>query len=394
VKLGEVAEVFNGKTPAQDEQRNQGHPVLKIKDVGEDSSFVGVFDSFVDDKFFEKYKAKCLKEGDTLILNAAHNKEYVGSKEFLVSSFPKNVIPTGEWVVIRSKSQLLDDRFKHYLLSSDMMRARIRRVVKGIHLYPRDLKSLEIHIPPLEMQYKIGRILQNAEETEGLRAQAVELTIQLAQSIFSGIFGDPWKNPKAWKNVLLGDVCEKIQDGTHFSPKEQTGDGDVPYVTAKNIRPWGIDLTDVIYIPRKVHEKIYKRCDPKKGDVIYIKDGVTAGLAKVNTLDFEFSMLSSIAMIRPKPQVLNPYYLEYYLNHPNAFRRIMKRKAGSAITRLILKEIRNIRIHLPPYDIQQEFSQIVKKIEEVTKAQDQSSYHVGNLFSALMQSAVRGELTT
>jgi type I restriction enzyme S subunit len=44
------------------------------------------------------------------------------------------------------------------------------------------------------------------------------------------------------------EICEKIQDGTHFSPKKQLPIGPFPYVTAKNVRPWGLDLENLAYL--------------------------------------------------------------------------------------------------------------------------------------------------
>ena len=77
VPIGEVAEVFNGRTPSKKDKRTSGHPVLKIKDVGLDRRFSGVFDNFVDAGFAVKYTSKWVKENDTLILNSAHNASHV-----------------------------------------------------------------------------------------------------------------------------------------------------------------------------------------------------------------------------------------------------------------------------------------------------------------------------
>lgn len=81
-QLGELADVFNGKTPAKTEQRTAGHPVLKIKDVDENGNFRGSFESFVDPSFAETHAKKKVNAADVLILNAAHNADYVASKVF------------------------------------------------------------------------------------------------------------------------------------------------------------------------------------------------------------------------------------------------------------------------------------------------------------------------
>jgi len=66
--LLDVASIFNGKTPSKDQQREMGHPVLKIKDVSEDGTFTGHFASFVDEEL-----ARLIQRGGELVLTAVHN---------------------------------------------------------------------------------------------------------------------------------------------------------------------------------------------------------------------------------------------------------------------------------------------------------------------------------
>ena len=45
------------------------------------------------------------------------------------------------------------------------------------------------------------------------------------------------KLPEHWAWSAMSKVCDKIQDGTHFSPDQdrQFAEGEYPYVTAKNV---------------------------------------------------------------------------------------------------------------------------------------------------------------
>ena len=65
------------------------------------------------------------------------------------------------------------------------------------------LKKIEIILPPLKTQQKIVSILEKAEETRKLRAQADELTQKLLQSVFLEMFGDPVTNPMGWNTEKL-----------------------------------------------------------------------------------------------------------------------------------------------------------------------------------------------
>ena len=167
----------------------------------------------------------------------------------------------------------------------------------------------------------------------------------------------------SFPRVRLGDVCERIMDGTHFSPKS-TERGEFRYITAKNIKEWGVALNDVTYLSKADHDEIYRRCPVKKGDVLYIKDGATTGVATINPLEEEFSLLSSVAVLRGKEGVLDNRFLVNYLNSPIGKRHMLGMVAGVAITRLTLTKLNDAEIPLPPLEVQKE---IVAEIEGYQK---------------------------
>jgi type I restriction enzyme, S subunit len=161
-----------------------------------------------------------------------------------------------------------------------------------------------------------------------------------------------------WPAVRLDDVCEKITDGTHHSPANSSA-GDFKYVTAKNIKPWGLDLTDVTYVDGNTHREIYSRCDVRKNDVLYVKDGATTGRVALNTLDEEFSLLSSVGVLRPSEKV-KPKYLAYALQAPAVLDRMLGDMAGVAIRRLTIRKLKESTIPLAPLEKQGE---IVAEVE-------------------------------
>lgn len=169
------------------------------------------------------------------------------------------------------------------------------------------------------------------------------------------------KLPNGWKYATLKDVCQKITDGTHHSPPN--GSEGIPYITAKNIRPFHLDLTELTYVSPKDHAEIYKRCDPKLGDVLYIKDGVTMGIAAVNRLPYEFSMLSSVALIRPNQTLLDSDFLAAWLNNPDTLRSVLAVQSGSAIRRIVLNQIEEIKILIPPLASQKQIAAIAQKAD-------------------------------
>lgn len=170
--------------------------------------------------------------------------------------------------------------------------------------------------------------------------------------------------PEGWAWLRADTICEKIQDGTHFSPKVQYSDKSYRrylYVTAKNIRGTGVNLSNISYVDEEFHRMIYKRCNVEKNDVLLIKDGVKTGIATVNQLDQEFSLLSSVALLKPNRKCLNPWYFKNFLNSPIGCKMVTGKMTGTAIKRIILQRIKGTLIAVPPI---KEQAKIVEEVEK------------------------------
>jgi type I restriction enzyme S subunit len=143
--------------------------------------------------------------------------------------------------------------------------------------------------------------------------------------------------PEDWKKTKLAEKLAVLKDGTHFSPQSKSGS--FMYLTSKNIRFGKLDLDNVSYITEEEHQKIYKGSPVKYGDVLLTKDGANTGNAAINSLDFEFSLLSSVAFLRGKSGILLNNYLLHLLLSPIGQAIIKSEMAGQAITRLTLQKI-------------------------------------------------------
>jgi len=244
------------------------------------------------------------------------------------------------------------------------------------------LKEASVPVPPVQEQEKIVAELDCLTGIIEKKKQQLKEQDNLAQSIFYDMFGDPITNEKGWEVKKLGEVCETITDGTHFSPKSYET-GDYKYITAKNIKKDGFDFKGLTYLPKDVHKEIYSRCSPVYGDVLFIKDGATTGIAMINTLHEEFSLLSSVALLRGNKR-LNNRYLRDYLNFPSTFKIVRDDMGGAAITRLTLKKIDKIKIAVPPIDLQDEFAQKIEAIEKQKELIQKSIQETETLFNSRM----------
>ncbi|MDB6170827.1 MAG: restriction endonuclease subunit [Chthoniobacteraceae bacterium] len=169
--------------------------------------------------------------------------------------------------------------------------------------------------------------------------------------------------PEDWRIKSLAGCTTKIQDGTHFSPR--TTEGPFLYVTSKNIRPGRLDLSTAGCISEEEHRSIYSRCDVKPGDVLLTKDGANTGNACLNTEDQQFSLLSSVAVLRADHAENVGGFILQYLMSPSGQKRLKDLMSGNAIPRLTLQKIKAFELPVPPRPQQCRIAEILSTVDEV-----------------------------
>jgi type I restriction enzyme S subunit len=165
--------------------------------------------------------------------------------------------------------------------------------------------------------------------------------------------------PPTWALLPLSDLCSLITDGTHFSPRTQNSG--YPYITVRDLSDGAIDFTNCKFISGDDFETLLKNgCSPQRGDVLFSKDGTVGKVALVNT-DEDFVVLSSLAILRPKSEIVDGRYLALALESPTVLESALGMKTGTAIRRVVLRTLKQLLIPVPPLEEQR---RIVATLED------------------------------
>ena len=284
-------------------------------------------------------------------------------------------------------TNMLEKKYLYYYLKSPVFQGFLLNVgsrAAQAGFNKNDLQDLFIPNLTRNEQVEIVGILERVETVIEARQKELQKLDDLIKARFIEMFGDPIRNPYGWYNDCLNNVCTKINDGTHCSP-ESFDKGDYMYITAKNIKQNGLDLSNVTYVSEKVHKPIYQRCNPEFGDILYIKDGATTGIATINTMKNEFTLLSSVALLKYDRSLINGYYLIHLLNSKEMYSKIRKNMGGAAITRLTIAKIKEIKVIVPPIDLQNQFADFVRQVDKSREEVKKSLEKTQQLYDSLMQ---------
>ncbi|NQW30236.1 MAG: restriction endonuclease subunit S [Ignavibacteria bacterium] len=380
-KLGDVLEIQNGYAFDSKQFSNElGTPLIRIRDI---KSGVRTKTNF-NGQFDKKY---LVESGDYLI---GMDGEF-GCYEW---NGPNALLNQRVCRLHKFTSQL-HPRFVLYGINKYLKAIEdVTAFTTVKHISSTQILKIEIPLPPLPEQQRIVAILDQVfaaiAKAKANAEQNLKNAKELFESYLQGVFE---KKGEGWERIRLGDVC-KINDGTHHSPKN-TAEGQFMYITAKNIKPYHIDLTKISYLTEADHRAIFARCAPVKGDVLYIKDGATAGIAAVNTLDEEFSLLSSVALLKCSAKVLNTF-LVHYMNSTIGKKNFMGYIDGAAITRITLIKMKDVCFSIPSFTTQQT---IVRDLEmlaaETSKLEGIYKSKLSDLEElkkSILQKAFAGEL--
>lgn len=222
----------------------------------------------------------------------------------------------------------------------------------------RDLGSQEIAVPPKKEQKAIADFID--KECARIDSIAADLEKQIAllqqykkslitETVTKGLdksvpmkdSGVEWtsKIPCHWEIKRFKYLCEYITDGSHFSP-EMTDEG-YPYITAADVKGVGLDYDAAKKISQQDFISLQKAgCQPRKGDVLLVKDGATTGRIGMVTSEKPCVVLSSVAILRA-PDNMDARYLRYLMESDFVQAQIQASMAGSAMPRTVLSKIIN-----------------------------------------------------
>ncbi len=204
----------------------------------------------------------------------------------------------------------------------------------------------------------------------------------------------PYKLPDSWVWVKLDNLCSKITDGTHKTPKYT--DSGVPFISVKDIYDNQVSFNNTKFISQEEHNELYKRCNPEYDDILLTKSGTIGRTAVIKTKT-EFSLFVSVALLKNYKNVIDSNYLS--LNIQDFFNKINISQTikGGVIKNYHISDMKEQLIPLPPLEEQQEIVRILDEVlenENKVKELLELEERIDVLEKSILNKAFKGELGT
>lgn len=360
----------------------------------------------------EEYKGGTkFRNGDTIMARITPCLENGKIAKVSVLSDDEVGFGSTEYIVFRAIDGVSDADFLYYLICSPLVRdPAIKSMVgsSGRQRVQTDVvASLNIELPPIEEQRKIGGLLKafddkielNNQINDNLEQQAVVL-FRAWFSTFSLFPSSPRINsefgeiPEDFAVVKVGSlpmlVTDYVANGSFASLKANVNLYQEPNYA------YFIRNTDLksgsfgVYVDQHSYEFLSKST-LYGGEIIISNVGDVGSVFLCPKLDGRMTLGNNIIMLRPEDDHLR-YYLYIWFKYLQGQALIQGIKGGSAQPKFNKTDFKNTSVLIPPKDILTRFHEIVSPMFETISQRQAENTRLADLRDTLMPQLMSGEI--
>lgn len=271
----------------------------------------------------------------------------------------------------------VDYSFLYYALKS----LSYDKYIKGAaipHIYFKDYSCEEIPLPAMEEQRKIAQRLDAVSDLLAKQKQLLAEQDTLIQSLFYDMFGEHQLSQQKEQWNKISDVAVVAGGST---PKTQTSeywDGDLNWFTPAELEncSWY-----VYFSQRKITKAGVKSCHLEEFPINTVLLSSRAPIGKLAIAREAFYCNQGFKNIICG-ETVNPIYLYHLLMYNINYMKSLGK--GATFKEISKKIVEDIKIPVPPLELQEKFAAIVEQIESEKSKIKSAIAETQTLFNALM----------
>ncbi|NMC36268.1 restriction endonuclease subunit S [Candidatus Beckwithbacteria bacterium] len=334
----DIASVTIGEFVHKNKQKSDGeYPVYNGG-----TSETGYYDEFNNTKDKIVISARGANAG---YVNKIHKPFWAGNSCYTVDVVNKTLI---NWVYV------------YYYLKNNQNKLIGEQQKGGIPaVSKKQVENFKIPVPPLEIQDEIVKILNKFTELEAELEAGLEARKKQYEYYRERLLSPD--NKLVINYVSIKDIA---LDSFWIMPSTPpfVADGEIPYITSKNIRKGHINFTDIKHISREDYLDISKNRPIIENDILISMIGTIGEVARVKKDDLEFYG-QNMFLVRLNPSLINTNYFLHFFDSARMKLYFGSIKNNSGQGYLKSKHIDSIQIPLPPLKDQERIASTLDKFD-------------------------------
>ena len=291
--------------------------------------------------------------------------------------------------ILKCKNNIISTKYLYYFLKKyiEVLRSQsIGGVIKYIKLS--NINDAVMPIYNSEYQEKIVKEIEQIENIIDIRNKQLKELENITKSQFVEMFGDPNKNEKNFKTEELKNCILNIENGKSFVCENFARKNEYPAILKLSAVTYGNYNQDENKALNK-QEMFISKNEVHSGDLLFTRKN-TPELVGMSAFVYDTKpnlMLPDIIFRINTLENCNKIYLWQMINHPFFRNKIMAISNGSAksMSNISKENLMNLKIILPPIELQNQFAEIVKQIDKQKFEIENSLKEMQELYESLME---------
>ena len=311
-----------------------------------------------------------------------------------------NKIASTEFLPLVVDESIVDFHYCYYLLRSDRITDYLtgqNTNTSGSHkrIDPDNFFDIEVSLPPLEDQKRIGEVLSNLDMKIDINTSLNHYLEAMAKQLYDYWFvqfdfpdanGNPYKSsggkmiwneklrreiPEGWEDCTLGRYVGRITNGLNPRKNFTLGHGNNYYVTIRSLLGTDIDWDNCDRCDDEALTKINSRSQLTQGDVIFSAIGTIGRTFYIQDFPSNWNISETSFTLRAAESI--PSDLFYcILRSAEIQRQADKNAMGSTLRCLVMDSLLKIPYIWIPENLRVQYAKfvrpILKQINELNKS--------------------------
>ncbi len=305
----------------------------------------------------------------------------------------------GNLTWIKDFKETLLPQFLYYWFRTHEGQKKIDAIAKGTaqKAVPiAGIKTLEISLPPVDVQRQIADILTTYDSLIENNQKQIKLLEEAAQRLYKEWFVDlrfpgyettPIVDgiPEGWEVCKFSEIASIMSGGTPKTEVKEYYEGDIPFYTPKDSDGSFFVFDTITHISEAGLEHCNSQYYPE-GTVIITARGT---VGKTTILAVPMAMNQSCYALKCD-ELNSPYYLFFSLNKEVDSLKTMAN--GGVFNTIIVKTFDSISLTIPTQKVLSAFNAVVSSIMQQIKAKMKQNIHLAEARDRLLPKLMSGEL--
>lgn len=394
-KISDLCDFQNGYAFNSSDYVEEGMPIIRMSNISIDGNLNLTSENT---KYYPREKVEILKKyvlnkNDVVMAMTDMTKDMgIIGKTAIIDEDNKYLLNQRVGRLIIKNPKILDYKYLHRYTNSPRFLDYAKQQCSGgvqLNLSTKAILNHKIILPStIEEQQEIVQVLDTMNDIIRLRKECISHAQDLIPALFQEMFGNPLTNDKNLPIVRIDTVTKVVSGGTPSTQNSEYWDGDIIWLTPKDLS--GYNSMYISKGERNITDLGYKKSSAQmmpKGSVLFTS---RAPIGYVAIADTDLCTNQGFKSFIPTEAIKSEYLYQLLKMSKE---KIINMSSGATFKEISGGRIKELKIPLPPIELQEQFAQKVIKIEAYIKEQQEELKKAKQMFQSLLHHAFTGELT-